>query len=69
MRLSDDARITPLDFYVEGRLDLLLDFVSRRASAHQVLDAFDFNWRTAYSNDSTFAVVSAPDGELAIVEQ
>ncbi len=69
MRLSEDATITPLDLYVEGRHDLLFDFVSRRASAHQALDAFDSNWRTAYANDPTFVVVPAPDGEMAIVEQ
>jgi hypothetical protein len=69
MRLSEDATITPLDLYMEGRLDLLFDFVSRRASAHHVLDAFDSNWRHGYAQDATFSVVRAPDGELAIIEQ
>lgn len=69
MRVSDDATLTPLELYVEGRVDLLFDFVSRRQSPHEVLDAFDANWRLTYARDATFAVVRAPDGEPAIVER
>jgi hypothetical protein len=69
MRLSEEASITALDLYVEGRHDLLFDFVSRRASAHQVLESFDANWRRAYGPDEKFMVIDGPDGEPAIVER
>jgi len=69
MRLSEEATISPIDLYVEGRADLLLDFVSRRASTYEVLDAFDSNWRSTYPVDSRFKVTIAADGGPAIVEQ
>lgn len=69
MRLSEEATLTPVDLYVEGRVDLLFDFVSRRQSAHQILDAFDTSWRSTYPPDSRFIVTRAADGDTAIVER
>jgi len=69
MRISDDATITALDLYREGRLDLLFELIGARANPHQVLDAFDPNWRQTYGVDERFKVVEGPDGEPVIVQR
>jgi hypothetical protein len=69
MRISEDATITPLDLYREGRIDLLFELSGARANPHQALDAFDPNWRRNYGVDERFKVVNAPDGEPVIVQR
>jgi DNA-binding transcriptional regulator YiaG len=69
MRISDDATITPVDLFNEGRVDLLFELVGARANPHQVLDAFDSNWRQTYCVDEQFRVVDAPDGEPVITQR
>jgi transcriptional regulator with XRE-family HTH domain len=69
MRISEDATVTAIDVYADGRPDLLFEIVGQRLTPHQVLEAFDPDWRQNYVRDDRFAVVEAPDGEMAMVER
>lgn len=69
MRISEDSTVTPVDVYAAGRPDLLFEFVSRRIGPHRILDAFDPDWRTTRSVDTSFDVVTAPDGEIAVSQR
>jgi hypothetical protein len=69
MPLSDQSTLTAIDVYVDGRVELLLDYVARPLSAHAVLNAFDPDWRERYPADGRVAVEVAEDGNLSIVER
>ena len=69
MRISDDATITAVDLFSEGRADLLFELVGNRATPHQVLEGFDPNWRHIYAVDERFAVVEGPDGDPVITQR
>lgn len=55
--------IRPLDLYLEGHIDALMDLAERRLEAHQVLDQVRPNWR---DNRSDFEVFRDVDGERSI---
>jgi hypothetical protein len=69
MRIADDATVTALDLFSEGRVDLLFELVGRRMSPHQVLESFDVTWRDTYRVSSRFVVTEGVDGMPAIVER
>lgn len=68
VKISDDATVTPVDLYTGDRIDLILDLASARVSPHEVLGAFDPEWRSRYASDANFKIVRASDGAPAIVE-
>ncbi len=55
--------IRPLDLYLEGHVDALMDLAERRLEAHQVLNQVRPNWRDSRSD---FEVFSDVDGERSI---
>jgi transcriptional regulator with XRE-family HTH domain len=64
MPLIDEAPVTPIDLYVEERVDLVFDYASGHADPEQILSDFDPQWRERYRSD--FEVFRAADGELSI---
>lgn len=42
------ADLTPIDLFVQGRLDLVLDLASRAEPAESILSEFDPNWRQTH---------------------
>ena len=69
MRISEEATITAVDLFSDGRADLLFELVGNRATPHEVLEGFDPNWRRNYAADERFEVVDAPDGQPAITQR
>jgi hypothetical protein len=69
MPFADASTLTISDLYGANRIDLVFELVGGRMRAEAVLDAFDPDWRVAYPSDKRFKVVTAPDGEAAIVER
>lgn len=55
--------IRPLDLYLEGHVDALMDLAERRLEAHQVLDQVRPNWRDSRSE---FEVFRDTDGKRSI---
>lgn len=55
--------IRPLDLYLEGHIDALIDLAERRLEAPQVLDRVRPNWRDARSDFEVFLDV---DGERSV---
>ncbi len=62
--LSAEVPLTPIDLYVEGRLDVLLDHASGHSDPEQLLSSYDPAWRERFRSE--FEVFKAADGELAI---
>jgi transcriptional regulator with XRE-family HTH domain len=55
--------IRPLDLFMDGHVDALIDFAERRLEAHQVLDQVRPNWR---DSRSAFEVFQDVDGGRSI---
>jgi transcriptional regulator with XRE-family HTH domain len=64
MPLVGEAPVTPIDLYVEERVDLVFDYASGHADPEQILSDFDPRWRERYRSD--FEVFRAADGQLSI---
>jgi hypothetical protein len=64
MPLSPDAPVSGVDLATAGRYEDLLDLAAGHASAAEVLDRWQPDWRTRYRSD--FEVFEAPDGEAGI---
>lgn len=64
MPLSPDAPVSGIDLAAAGRFEDLLDLAAGHASAGEVLDRWQPDWRTRYRSD--FEVFEASDGEPGI---
>jgi DNA-binding transcriptional regulator YiaG len=68
MPLSDEATLTPVDLYLRGATDPLLDHAAGRLSSTVLLDRAVPDWRETHSTDGRFKVETAADGMPVIVE-
>ena len=62
--IAEGFTLLPLDLYIGGRPDLLLEYVGQRRSTVDVLHLFDPAWREHYQSD--YQVVHADDGAVSI---
>lgn len=69
MRVASDCRLTPIDLYVMGEADGLLDWLGSHATVSEMLDRVDPDWRSKFARDTQFAVGDGPDGDRAIVQR
>jgi hypothetical protein len=65
--LMHDIPVTPMDLLESNRYDLVFDFAGGHATAKQVLDEWDENWREKFR--SNFEVFLASDGQFSIREK
>lgn len=66
MPIVDGVAVTPIDLYVAGSVELLLDWASHyEVDSTVVLDKFDADWRQTHV-DKNFEIFVAEDGELSI---
>ncbi|HKG37550.1 MAG TPA: hypothetical protein VKB25_01045 [Conexibacter sp.] len=68
MPLSDEANLAPVDLYLAGAADLLLDHAAGRLGSQETLDRAMPNWRQVHPADTRFKVETAADGLPVIVE-
>jgi transcriptional regulator with XRE-family HTH domain len=65
MPLAKGVTVAPMDLYLAGRAELVVDAAANRApEARELLDRFDPDWRQRYVSD--FEVFEATDGKLSI---
>lgn len=63
--IVNDVPVTPMDLYLAGLEELVIDVASRRVSdPNRILGAFDPEWREKYRSD--YEVFEASDGGLSI---
>lgn len=67
MPVSPQTTLRHIDIFELNRIDLLLELVGGRMTAHEALDELDPEWRQHHGVDERFAVVEAGDGRKSIV--
>lgn len=66
MPLHDRSSVTPLELYIAGRTDLVLDWAELRDDSEGILDRYAPGWR---AQASPFEVVHADDGLPSLVKR